>query len=649
MTRPPPFPLYPNKYDSDETLFLVYNTAESFLAKENPAWSDEIEIRPSLDREVWADNGFANISGELFYYNSVEKKVINGEKRIFKFKECVRNLGGETSKNNNIGEKIRGFVIAEHHNQIVDAVVNIENFVGINFSDDTGTLDYRIRNLENVPVIFDDFNCPEINFTFNVVEDNPSTGILVSYLIDINGTFTNFRLDFGDGNYTTNILQGTHTYAPNSALDPVLTVYNDNCSTTITPTDRTSGVEPVVAQFDPPLEIPLPPPPVIPPILLTPFEPPENKYNIPPIVFPCLDFGLPSGINFSVPSSINISPITIPSTITISPISIPSTITISPVNIPSRIDIDLQGSLNSFIQIAPIQIIGNPNIPPTITFTNVPNINPTITFQNTDPLFNIPPTITFQNTDPLFNIPPIIEFGDVPPLDINWYTAPTSSGLPNLVCTVVVQCPTSGGGSLGSGGTGGFRSTESLGFGPNIDAEIEVNNLGIPSMINIVPPNIPPIAIESSSVPTSIKIENANIPEEIKIVSPNISIPSEIRLVYDNNIPSIISIDASNVPSVIKIENNIPEFINLNVPDNFPSEIKLNASEIPEQIQVVGIPPVIELKGSIPSTIQLVMPEKPEIEMVYKGAPIDVKIQLDISKVAGDGQNLNCVAIVPCK
>ena len=43
------------------------------------------------------------------------------------------------------------------------------------------------------------------------------------------------------------------------------------------------------------------------------------------------------------------------------------------------------------------------------------------------------------------------------------------------------------------------------------------------------------------------------------------------------------------------------------------------------------------------------MPEKPEIEMVYKGAPIDVKIQLDISKIAGDDQKLNCVAIVPCK
>ena len=43
------------------------------------------------------------------------------------------------------------------------------------------------------------------------------------------------------------------------------------------------------------------------------------------------------------------------------------------------------------------------------------------------------------------------------------------------------------------------------------------------------------------------------------------------------------------------------------------------------------------------------MPEKPEIEMVYKGAPIDVKIQLDISKITGDDQKLNCVAIVPCK
>jgi hypothetical protein len=228
--------------------------------------------------------------------------------------------------------------------------------------------------------------------------------------------------------------------------------------------------------------------------------------------------------------------------------------------------------------------------------------------------------------------------------------------LPDLVCTVLVQCPGSGG-----GGGSPFRSPSALGFNedPSIGASIEVEGLGIPSVINIVSPNIPPIKVDSSDIPSSIKIE---IPEEIKIFGSGLSIPSEIKIISEALIPSSISLDASGlpssifldssgVPSVIKLESNIPQFIGLKIPDNFPTEIKLNASEIPDQIQVVGIPPVIELKGSVPSTIQLVMPEKPEVEMVYRGAPVplDVKIQLDISKVTGDGQNLNCVAIVPCK
>ena len=632
MTKPPPFTLYPLKYDSDETLFLVYNTSESVLAKENPAWSDEIEIIPQGENEIWADSGFANISGELFYYNSVDKKEFNGQQRVFKFKECVRNLGGETSKHNNPGEMVRGFVIAEHHNQIVDAVINIQNFIGENYSEDTETLDYRIRNLDSVPVIFDDFNCPEINFTFNIVDDNPTTGVLASYNIDINGSFTNFKLDFGDGNYTSNILQGTHTYSPNSTPDPVLTIYNDSCSTTITPTNRTASIEPVVAEFNPPLEIPIPPPPEIPPILITPFIELENKYNIPPIVFPCLDVGslgnvgninIPSGIYVNIPSTVNISPISIPSTITISPISIPSEIN---VVVPSDITLQL-----SSINISPITIDTGGHdiiIPSLIQFGPVPTLQ-----INTDGLNNV---LLGFDLDQLNNAPPI---------PINWYTAgEDGQSLPNLVCTVMVQCPTSSVPSfMGPISAQNFEE-------PSMSTMIEVESLGIPSVINIVPPNIPPIKIDSSDVPSSIKIEQIqNIPEEIRIVSPNLFIPSEIRLVSEGIIPSSIKLDSSGVPSVIKLESNIPEFIGLKIPDNFPTEIKLNASEIPDQIQVVGIPPVIELKGEIPSTIQLVMPEKPEIEMVYKGAPIDVKIQLDISKVAGDGQNLNCVAIVPCK
>ena len=68
----PPTPVYPTDYDSDYTLFLVYNTSETVTTIDNLPWADEISIVPvAIDKsEIWADNGFATIEGELFYYDT---------------------------------------------------------------------------------------------------------------------------------------------------------------------------------------------------------------------------------------------------------------------------------------------------------------------------------------------------------------------------------------------------------------------------------------------------------------------------------------------------------------------------------------------------------------------------------------------------
>ena len=152
----PPKQPYPKKYDNDSTLYLVFNTSETVTTEANNPWSDEISIKPVAQdkNEIWADNGFANIEGELFYYDSVEK---NEYGKINKLKRCSRNIGGTHTKHNKSGSEVRGFVIAEHHNQIVNSILNIENFVGENFSEDQTTLDWRIRHLQALPVIFDDF------------------------------------------------------------------------------------------------------------------------------------------------------------------------------------------------------------------------------------------------------------------------------------------------------------------------------------------------------------------------------------------------------------------------------------------------------------------------------------------------------------
>src|SRR5581483_1984071 len=119
----PPVPVYPAGYDDDRTLYLVYNTSETVTTADNAPWSEEIPIKPvAFDAdEIWATNGFANIDGELFYYDSVG---FDNNGKINKLKRCARNLGGTHTHFNPQGSEVRGFVIAEHHNQIVEAILN---------------------------------------------------------------------------------------------------------------------------------------------------------------------------------------------------------------------------------------------------------------------------------------------------------------------------------------------------------------------------------------------------------------------------------------------------------------------------------------------------------------------------------------------
>ena len=160
----PPQPVYPFGIDSDYSLFLVRNTTESKLTAENQPWADEILISPVAqdEPEIWPLNGFATIEGEILYYDTVE---LNIHGKVNVLKRCVRNLGGKHTKFNPAGTDIRGFVMAEHHNQITDAILRIEDFVGENFTEEQASLDWRIRNLRGLKTIFDDHTWVDMTLT----------------------------------------------------------------------------------------------------------------------------------------------------------------------------------------------------------------------------------------------------------------------------------------------------------------------------------------------------------------------------------------------------------------------------------------------------------------------------------------------------
>lgn len=366
----PPTPRFPLALDNDYTLFLVFNTTETRLCEDNEPWAEEINIAPvgADELDIWADNGFGNINGELFYYDSVER---NDNGKVITLKGCARQLQGTTQYNRK-GVWVRSHVIAEHHNQLVDAILKTENFIGANFDTRHQTLDWRIRNLQGLPLITDDFSCPDLNFDFEIVQSDNVTGILARYSVTSQqaGAITSFRLDFGDGEFTTTALSGTHVYALNARIDPVITVSNSRCQIVQTPNTRDNPIAPNTTT-PPTFTIPIPPDPVVPDFTVVPITPSLVDIINAPLVLPCATL---NGVSIQ-----------------------------DGINIPSQIVVVGGFELPSIIQVQgdiPTQIFVD--IPPTITI---------------DP--PIPPTII---TNPSTSL--VLDFASVPLISIDWGTPP---------------------------------------------------------------------------------------------------------------------------------------------------------------------------------------------------------------------------------
>lgn len=615
----PPVPVYPNDIDSDYTLFVVYNTTETRLAADNSPWAQEIEILPvgASKNEIWADNGFGNIEGELFYYDSVEK---DGNGKVYKLKGCARQLGGEKTKFNKKGTWVRSYVVAEHRNQLVDCVLKTENFVGRNFDERMETLDWRIRNLESLDVIFDDFSCPDINFTFNILENDPVSGVLASYLVEITppGSISNFRLDFGDGEFTTTDLQGEHRYAVNARIDPVVRASNDKCQLVQTPIERSNPAEPPpesVEEFD----FPVPEVPDVPDFIFVPCVVPEPDIQVPPLVVPCISI---EGQVGPIPSVITGPDINIPSQVTI--------ISTNPINITQSVVEIVGGNLPSIILI-------DPPIPPTIII---------------DP--PIPPTIVI--VPPASNITVELDATEMPRLEVDWGAPPEMEVQMTLAREV--------------------KSPETFSADPELVAEfgeefadlfslsntmkVQYEPAGIPSEIRVIMPDEMRVGLDTSDLDKKkIKIDatGVNIPTNIKIFGPESPIPNSIKFEahgLPDELPIVykgepIKLDASELPRSVKLEVDkaIPDRIVVEMPKPIPDRIVVE-SKIPDQITLVG-PESIPIR--IPDDVYLPVkfPDKmPEMEVVYKGSPIELKITMDqIVNKEADGKN--CVMIVPCK
>jgi len=584
----PPLPVFPFGIDSDYTLYLVYNTSEAPLTANNEAWAEEVPVKPRKpgQTEIWADNGFATISGEMFYYDAVEKDS-NGYVKTLK--RCIRNLGGQDTKANLAGTMVRGFVMAEHHNQLVEALVRIENFVGENFSADQQTLDWRIRNLRAVPLIFDDFDCPDVNFTFNITENDPASGILANYTVEVVGNYTNFTLDFGDGTFTKSVANGEHRYAPNANVDPVITIGNEKCQLVQSPIARAATATPEQTPEENVIELPIPTCPDIGDIFIPNISIPPTDIQIPPLVFPCVDVSpFPSTFFGPISIAVDFTPIGIPSMISFTPLlNIPSVITFTPLlSIPNFI------SINSPSLIVPeipnISLVG-PSIPNIISIVgpSIPNIISLVglSIPNTISMYgpDIPDTISFVGPTP--SIPPTITItGPNPSIPPTISLVGPSPSLPERISII----------------------------GPSIPTEIEIIGMSIPPTITITGPN-------------------PSLPETISIVGPSPSLPEFISLV-GMSIPEKISLVGMSIPEKISLVGmSIPEQIS--IVGSIPEKISLVGMSIPSEISFVGC-------CDIPTEISVLVPSLPKFEIDIPSLPkfeIDVpsfpKIQIDVPSI----------------
>jgi hypothetical protein len=216
--------LFPKDLDSNTNLYQVYNNSESKLLKSFHLSDDIIYIVPRewFTKPIWNfDNGIINVEGELIYYNDTEieyypnlqvelannenyygsielffenkyidENIKNKYRRVIAFKKLTK-ISELPSRVHVVNEWVRGYVVAEHHNALKDALFGIEELIGIDNSQDHFSIDYRLKDMENLAVQEDDLNCPYGIYWYEVLEET-DTYVKVQFHITIIGDYESY-------------------------------------------------------------------------------------------------------------------------------------------------------------------------------------------------------------------------------------------------------------------------------------------------------------------------------------------------------------------------------------------------------------------------------------------------------------------------
>jgi hypothetical protein len=247
-----PQPRFPNSLDDNNTLFEVFNTSESELSQNFTVEDDTLFIKPRSfsESEKWSkESGVLNLEGELIYYSgvitednpnpspsnnpnfsffddpSISDEEKNEQRRVTAFTNMIRGLGSVNPRIHLSGEIVRGYVLAEHHNALLQSMLGVEELIGTDNSTDHLSLDFRLRDLEELIVERDDLDCPFGVFWFEIIDSNAQQDT-VQFHITIIGSFDRFEfIPEDEAEAVTDDLNPIFTYGTGVDIEATLKVF----------------------------------------------------------------------------------------------------------------------------------------------------------------------------------------------------------------------------------------------------------------------------------------------------------------------------------------------------------------------------------------------------------------------------------------
>lgn len=183
--------VYPTAIDTKDTLYEVKNNAESVLSKALTYNSNFMLVD---DTSKYPDMGLVRVGEELIYY---------AEKAAGILKDLKRGFAGSKHTIWKAGTKVSHAVMAEVHNSVKDAILNIENFLGTSVLPDVESFNGKLTAIERQILT----PCP----AFRAYPRTGQSPLKVTFKNFSNNQAIKYFWDFGDGTTSTEI-SPIHTF-----------------------------------------------------------------------------------------------------------------------------------------------------------------------------------------------------------------------------------------------------------------------------------------------------------------------------------------------------------------------------------------------------------------------------------------------------